>query len=360
MLVKTPLISYSQAEDAVNLALVMKQHVLLLGPPGTGKSLFADMVFSHFPEAKVFKIQFSKFTSEEALFGVPNIKKLREEGVIHYVTPNTILEADFAFLDELFDANDALMRSLLQILNERRFAKGSFKIDNIPLWSAIATSNYQRINNVTEAVIDRFLFRVTVPATEQLSSDNLVDIILFKQPQLNNVNLDKLRELHDKYIALTNNGHSGDTVKIIANLAKELNWSPRRARMVYHAYLAAKILGWGESIDTLARVAKLTTTDSDEQKVIEEKTTIAAKAAQQLKQLEDFDNKFKNLGSCTKYDRLSDIANCVIEYQALLNNVLSINPATEEVNKKKADLESRIRAEIESVKNYVLKKLEGK
>ncbi len=57
-----------------------------------------------------------------------NIPKLRE-GIIEYLCENSILTCDFAFIDEIFDASDVVLRTLLGVLNERIFAKGSFQMN---------------------------------------------------------------------------------------------------------------------------------------------------------------------------------------------------------------------------------------
>ena len=46
-------------------ALLTKEHMLLMGPPGTAKSLFANRAFSSMVKADVFKIHLTKQTTEE-------------------------------------------------------------------------------------------------------------------------------------------------------------------------------------------------------------------------------------------------------------------------------------------------------
>lgn len=142
-------------------ALLMKEHVLLNGKAGTGKSMLAKNVFSLIENADVFSIHMTKFMSEEVVFGPTDIKKLREESIIEYKTENGALTKDFLFLDEFFDASDALLRSLLGILNEREWHKGSQYVKS-PLHTAICTSNYTRDNEITNAVLDRFVFKAIV------------------------------------------------------------------------------------------------------------------------------------------------------------------------------------------------------
>jgi len=143
-------------------ALLTKEHLLLNGPAGTGKSYFAKNVFALINgDSKLFSIHLTKFMSEELLFGPIDIKKLREDSIIEYNTKNSALEANFLYLDEFFDASDVLLRSMLEVLNEREWRRGNQFI-KCPLHTAVVTSNYTRENEVTAAVIDRFIFKADI------------------------------------------------------------------------------------------------------------------------------------------------------------------------------------------------------
>lgn len=141
-------------------ALFTKEHMLLMGPAGTAKSQFAQNAFSAIDQAKVFSIHLTKQTTEEYVYGPLNIIELKKGNLVHN-TKDSILDADFAFLDEFFDASDVLLRSLLGVLNERHWMKGSQQIPAI-LHTAIVTSNYQRENEVTQAILDRLIFKAEI------------------------------------------------------------------------------------------------------------------------------------------------------------------------------------------------------
>lgn len=138
-------------------ALLTREHQLIYSRAGMAKSLYADAVFGQFGDAQTFSTQLTKGTTEDGLVGAINIDELKKGNVVHNVK-GSIVDARLAFLDEIFDANDVALRSLLGILNERVFRKGKQYVE-AELHSAIATSNYVRQNDVTEAVIDRFAFR---------------------------------------------------------------------------------------------------------------------------------------------------------------------------------------------------------
>lgn len=141
-------------------ALMTREHQLIFSKPGVAKSLFAMSVFSLFKDAKSFSIQLTKGTPEEALVGSLDINDLKA-GKYRHNTDNSIVHAEFAFLDEIFDGNDVALRSLLGILNERVFRKGA-QVEPASLHTAIATTNFLKESDVTQAVVDRFAYRANL------------------------------------------------------------------------------------------------------------------------------------------------------------------------------------------------------
>lgn len=159
--------------EQIKYALLIKEHILLKGKPGTAKSRIGKYSFGYIGSSKTFAIQLSKFMSEEYLFGAININKMRNEGKVEHIVKDSVVDSEFAFIDEVFDGNDALLRSLLEVLNERTFTRHSQKVD-CKLHSAILTSNYVREDEVTEAFLDRILFKSEVRQIE--SNRNRLDM----------------------------------------------------------------------------------------------------------------------------------------------------------------------------------------
>ena len=141
-------------------ALLTRENMLIFSPAGTAKTLCANMIFSRIAGASVFDTQMSKGTLVEELCGSLNIDQMKRGRVVHN-TSGTLVDADLAFIDEFFDANDMVLRALLGIFNERVFKKGS-QIENARLHTGIAAANYVRATAVTEAVLDRFLLRAYI------------------------------------------------------------------------------------------------------------------------------------------------------------------------------------------------------
>ncbi len=163
-------------EDVIKQAIfsiLTGEHMLLLSRTGMAKSFLAGYIFKIFEGARVFSSQASKDQTPDNYFGPYNIEEFKK-GRIHHNIKGSIIEANFVFLDEFFDASDVVLRSLLSVLNERKFINGSEQID-VAVHSAIATANYMRLNEVTEAVLDRFTYKSILPETTNLYNQLRID-----------------------------------------------------------------------------------------------------------------------------------------------------------------------------------------
>lgn len=143
-------------------AFVLREHVLTFGDPGTAKTAIADTVMQSIEGAKSWSCDLSQFMSETRVFGDFDVKKAQESGQLLHMTDGSILDAHFANLGEFLDANTALLRSLLRVLNEREFIRGPQHL-YVPLMTAIANTNLdptltQEKRPELHAVLDRFLF----------------------------------------------------------------------------------------------------------------------------------------------------------------------------------------------------------
>ena len=163
---RKPFVGRDEEAYATVLALLSGEHLILIGEPGTAKSAMARRIASLL-DARFFKYLLTRFTEPSELFGPLDINALRE-GVYKRITSRKLPEAEIAFLDEIFNANSAVLNSLLTILQERVLYDGYSEI-SIPLWSLIAASNRIPEDPELEALYDRLLYRVYV---KPVSEDN--------------------------------------------------------------------------------------------------------------------------------------------------------------------------------------------
>ncbi len=154
-------------------AILTGEHMLLLSRTGMAKSFLANYIFNTFEGARIFSAQASKDQTPDNYFGPYNIDEFKKGRIRHNVR-GSIIEANLVFLDEFFDASDVVLRSLLSVLNERKFINGQEQIDAL-VHSAIATANYMRMNEVTEAVLDRFTYKSIIPENNNVYSQLLID-----------------------------------------------------------------------------------------------------------------------------------------------------------------------------------------
>src|SRR5215468_3498430 len=109
--------------DGALAALLGGHHVLIIGPPGTAKSMLADELCRRLAGATYFQWLLTKFTTPEELFGAVSLTAL-ERDEYRRVTALKLPEAHIAFLDEVFKANSSILNAVLTLMNERHFHNG--------------------------------------------------------------------------------------------------------------------------------------------------------------------------------------------------------------------------------------------
>lgn len=147
--------------EALMTALLSRQHILFIGPAGTGKSALSAMLGEIVEDSTYFQHLLTPFSTPEELFGVLSLKDL-ERGIYKRNIENMLPSANFAFIDEIFKANSAILNSLLTLINERIFYNNGKPIPS-PLMTLVGSSNeYIEEDEGLEALFDRFLLRYEV------------------------------------------------------------------------------------------------------------------------------------------------------------------------------------------------------
>ncbi|SIO62474.1 MoxR-like ATPase [Singulisphaera sp. GP187] len=145
--------------DLIALAVVAGEHLFLHGPPGTAKSALIRQ-FAATVQGRYFEYLLTRFSEPNEVFGPIDLVRLRE-GTVATVTTGMLPEAEFVFLDELFNANSAILNNLLSVLNERVYRRGA-ETHRLPLLSLFSASNHLPEDETLRALFDRFLLRCHV------------------------------------------------------------------------------------------------------------------------------------------------------------------------------------------------------
>jgi MoxR-like ATPase len=168
---KATFVGKDEIIDLMGVALVAGENLFLLGPPGTAKSALVYELGRRL-HGRTFEYLLTRFTEPNELFGPFDIRKLRE-GELVTNTEGMLPEASLVFLDELLNANSAILNSLLMVLNERVFRRGRETRD-LPAVAVFGASNRLPEDDALGALFDRFLIRVTC---ENVATDRLGDVL---------------------------------------------------------------------------------------------------------------------------------------------------------------------------------------
>ena len=146
--------------DGALCAILAREHVLLLGPPGTAKSALVRAIARAFG-GSYFEALVTRFTTPDEICGPISLKALEQDRFMR-VTTGKLPEAQVAFLDEIWKSSSALLNTLLTILNERVYHNDGAPVP-CPLVTLFGASNELPDGRDLEALFDRFAMRFHVP-----------------------------------------------------------------------------------------------------------------------------------------------------------------------------------------------------
>ncbi len=195
--VKQVFVGKNEIIDLLGIALVARENAFLFGPPGTAKSAIVRELSNRISGGKNFEYLLTRFTEPNEIFGPFDIRKLKE-GELMTNTEGMLPEASVVFLDEIFNANSAILNSLLMALNEKIFKRGK-ETKKLPALMFVGASNALPEDEALAALLDRFLIRVKC---DYVNPDLLLEVLLAGWNQQNQnvsekvtISVDTIQEL---------------------------------------------------------------------------------------------------------------------------------------------------------------------
>lgn len=138
-------------------ALVGATTFFMVGEPGVAKSLLARRMHAYIGGGEFFDHDMDKFSTPEDLFGPRSLAAMKEDRWERQIT-GTLVTADWCMLDEIFEANSALLKTLLRAFNERTFHQGT-EIIPMRLTTVLCASNEIPTEQRLLPLYDRLIIR---------------------------------------------------------------------------------------------------------------------------------------------------------------------------------------------------------
>jgi len=165
-------------KEELRSALVTGRHIILVGPPGVGKTTLAREVTQLVPERTFVRVQGSPdLTAEDLLGDIDPIKAL-EFGPLseEAFTPGKIFKADkgVLFFDEVNRCSEKLQNALLQALEERTVTIGGYDVDFPADFVFIGTMNPDDTSTeqLSSVFLDRFdLIEIGYPESAAIEQE---------------------------------------------------------------------------------------------------------------------------------------------------------------------------------------------
>ena len=201
------IIGQDKVKESLKSALLSGRHIILVGPPGIGKTTLAKSIAKILGKKTPFvRVQGSPdLTVEDLLGDIDPVKALKFGPLsIEAFTKGKIFKADkgIMFFDELNRCPEKVQNSLLQVLEERKATIGSYDIDFDIDLIFIGTMNPEDTSTekLSDVLLDRFdLVYMHYPETIGIETE----IILKKGNKINGVSVsESLLELMVHFVRL--------------------------------------------------------------------------------------------------------------------------------------------------------------
>ena len=154
--------SFIERDDAIDALIrtrVAGHHVVMLGPPGEGKSMLARF-FSLCVAESFFEQLLTKFSTPDDLYGMMLMSAFKDDRYERHTT-GYFQAAQVCFIDETLKGNPGVLNALLTALNERTWVNDG-KVCKLPLRMCIGASNEYIEGPELGALWDRFLVRLWI------------------------------------------------------------------------------------------------------------------------------------------------------------------------------------------------------
>jgi len=200
----TDILGQIEVKNNLKSALITDRHVLIVGPPGVGKTTLAKNVSRIVGgEDNFVRIQGSPdLTAEDLLGDIDPIKALKfGPSSMEAFTKGKIFKANngVLFFDELNRCPEKLQNALLQVLQERTATIGSYDVNIEADFIFIATMNPEDTNTerLSDVLLDRFdVIYMSYPDSHEIEKQ----IVMSKA---NKMDIEFPEELVDYLVAFT-------------------------------------------------------------------------------------------------------------------------------------------------------------
>lgn len=152
------------------LALLAKQHLMIIGPPGTGKSYLTEKIASRISNSRFFGYLLTRYSTPDEIWGPVDIRAYTDQGVHRRITKGKLAESEITFLDEIWKANSSILNTLLKAMDERRGFDNNGGTVQLPLISLFGASNEFPESEELNALYDRFAFKYLVKPLQDRDS----------------------------------------------------------------------------------------------------------------------------------------------------------------------------------------------
>lgn len=217
---KARFVGRAEAIDLLALALLSKQHIYMLSPPGTAKTAMISYV-TKLLGGTFFGVQMRDDTKPEEILGMWDLNAL-EAGRYKRRWSRAAI-ADVVYINEAFKGSSNALNAMLGMLHERRVDDDAGYQD-VPLWTAILDSNeLPRDKMALAAFFDRIIFKDRLDYLT--ASEDFIALISGRATGENDpepITLPQLMTLHEYVKSVTlHENYAEDVLSIRAMLISE-------------------------------------------------------------------------------------------------------------------------------------------